>query len=144
MVLAIVVILLALVGFADSAYFTAAHYGFIRPDAPLIPVCSSNAGTCLSLVSTPQARVFGLPNSLFGMGFYGLVFVGAVVRLAHKAWPMVPVYVVISMIAAVLSLYLAYSLVFKLHVFCPLCFTAQAINITLAGIFLGLAISRSG
>ena len=57
--------LLAVVGLSIAMYFTAIAYYWIKPDARWIPAfCQMDEKTCASIVFTPQARVFGLLNSV--------------------------------------------------------------------------------
>ncbi|MBV8529925.1 MAG: vitamin K epoxide reductase family protein [Candidatus Eremiobacteraeota bacterium] len=78
-----------------------------------------------SVVKTPRARLFGVPNSLFGIAYYaalavsiwwvrGPFAIGAV--LAAALW------------AAAVSAFLAYSLLFITRRSCPYCWTSHAVN----------------
>ena len=61
------IVALSIVGFLISSYFTAIAYRWIRPDERWIPAsCRMGEQTCASIVFTPRARVFGLPNSVLG------------------------------------------------------------------------------
>src|SRR5579872_4333139 len=81
-----------------------------------------------SVVQRPAARlVGGIPNALFGLMYYPAVAIavslgsGSARRLAFLA----------SLLAAVMSLVLAYSLLFRTRRSCPYCWTAHFINWTL-------------
>ena len=123
-----VLLVSASVGFAISTYFTAIAYRWIRPDAAWIPTfCRMGEQTCASIVFTPRARVFGLPNSLLGQVFYVALFVG--VPLGFLENPMLfRLYLGASLVTVGLGLYLSYSLLFITRVRCPLCFTSHGLN----------------
>src|SRR5437868_4144851 len=83
-----------------------------------------------SVVKSPRARLFaGLPNALFGAIYYAAV--AAVTWLAHAR-----IFFVLAefaaLFAAATSLYLAYSLLFVTKKECPYCWTAHAVNWSLA------------
>ncbi|MCE2543354.1 MAG: hypothetical protein J4F30_07965 [Acidobacteria bacterium] len=68
---------LAVVGLGISTYFTGVAYRWIRPDTRWIPAfCRMGERTCASIVFTPRARVFGLPNSVLGQVFYVALLAG--------------------------------------------------------------------
>lgn len=64
----IVLFLLALIGFSDSAYLTAEH---IRGN---IPPCSLVSG-CETVLSSPYASLGSIPVAALGMLFYGTILV---------------------------------------------------------------------
>jgi uncharacterized membrane protein len=123
--------LLALTGLWLAIYFTGVTYRWLRPDVRWIPpVCRLKEETCSRIIDTPEARVFGLPNSLLGIGYY-LAILGALVL-----GPLPPVGRAVAAAVAWgtvgLGLYLAYRLIFVLRVPCVLCFTAHALNLVIA------------
>jgi len=79
-----------------------------------------------SVVGQPRARlVGGIPNSVLGLAFYGLMIpaawflsVPAVYEAAFIA----------SVAAAAVSVYLAYSLLFITRMPCPFCWTGHVVN----------------
>jgi uncharacterized membrane protein len=140
MAILVLIIILALAGFADSLYFVLVHYEWTDSEPPEIPMCPvSQNGNCTNVARAPEAHILGVPNSLFGLGFYAAILAAAVARVMFGFWPVPQALAAIAVLAAVLSLYLAYTLVFQLQVLCPLCFTAHAINLCLAGIFVYIA-----
>jgi uncharacterized membrane protein len=136
------VILLSLVGLWDAIYFTLAFYGRVE-SARWVPeiLCAREGSSCVTVVKTPYARVFGWPNSLFGIGYY-LVLIG---------WTFIPARWLVALdmnvsalsflfrflltaasaVTVVLGAYLVYALREKLHVNCPLCYLAHSINAVL-------------
>ena len=126
-----VLIVLSIVGFTVSTYFTGVAYRWIRPDARWIPsFCRMGEQTCASIVFTPRARVFGLPNSLLGQIYYLALSIG--IPLGLLAEPRVLVmYMCVSLLTVVLAVYLSYSLLVLTRVPCKLCFTSHGINVVI-------------
>jgi uncharacterized membrane protein len=127
----VALVLAALLGLVLALYFTGVTYGWLRPDVRWIPpVCRLKEETCQRIIDTPEARVFGLPNSVLGLGYYAVIL-GAV-----AASPLSPaargVVVGIAWGTVGLGVYLAYRLLRVLRVPCVLCFTAHALNLAIA------------
>jgi uncharacterized membrane protein len=127
---------LAILGLVISTYFTAIAYRWINPEAAYVPgFCRMGEKTCASVVFTPRARVFGIPNSVLGQGYY--IFLLACLWTG-TLWsePLVWVVLVSSFLTVLLGIYLTYSLLFITRVNCRLCYTGHVINATLFGILL--------
>ncbi len=123
--------ILAALSFLISSYFTAVAYRWVNPNAGWIPsFCRMGETTCASIVFTPRARVFGLPNSLLGQVFY-LALIAAVVGDFLFTKPLVYFYLLASLVTVFLGMYLSYSLLFITRVPCKLCFTSHAINLAI-------------
>ncbi len=140
------VIVLSLGGLADAFYFTFAYYGRIKK-ARWVPeiLCAREGSSCVTVVQTPYARVFGVPNSLLGI-FYYVLLVGwalggrpLVIVWAGQAVSLAWVLVVASAGTVALGFYLIYALRRKLHTDCPMCYTAHAINLALFVLLIWLA-----
>ena len=83
-----------------------------------------------SVVQSPRARLFGgTPNAVFGTLYYPALALA--VWFATASWQL-GLLLTISAFAAVVSLALAYSLLFVTRMPCPYCWTAHAINLMLA------------
>lgn len=130
---AIAVLVLAIVGLIDSVYMTLAYYHVIQRSPRLFPniVCSPEGGVCTSVVDTPEAHIFGIPNSLLGVGYYAIMLSTAGASIALNRWLFLPGLLGIAGVAAAFSLYLAWLLIFRMRTACVLCFIAQAINLAL-------------
>ncbi len=146
MLLRSLIIALSLAGLADALYFTFAYYGRIK-EARWIPeiLCAREGSSCVTVVQTPYARVFGMPNSLLGIVYYLLLIPWC---LLGRRWFFVAggyavsldsIVILISALTVALGFYLVYALRRKLHINCPLCYTAHAINITLVVLLIILA-----
>ena len=134
-------LLLSVLGFFISLYFTAVAYRWIRPDVPWIPTfCQLGEKTCATIVFTPRARVFGLPNSVLGQVFYVALMAGVGGGFLYSP-PAYYAYLMASLVTVCLGLFLTYSLLFVTRVLCTLCFTSHGINFI---IFLILVLGRTG
>ncbi len=131
-----VLIGLCLLGFVIASFFTGVAYHWVKPNTRWIPaVCRMGEKTCATIVFTPRARVFGLPNSVLGQVFYATL--ATVVVSDGLDEPLVRlVSLGFSGVTVLLGLYLTYSLLFVTRVNCVLCFTSHAINLTLFVILL--------
>ena len=82
-----------------------------------------------SVVQTPRAKLFaGVPNSFIGLLYYPSLT--AVSWLAHSRLPLEAA-LAAALLAAGVSLFLAYSLLFVTKRQCPYCFLAHAVNLAL-------------
>ena len=130
MLIGATVIVLALVGFADALYFTFAYYGRVKK-ARWVPeiLCAREGSNCVTVVQTPYARVFGMPNSMLGIVYYVLLILWALAGSPVPAlrWALIGA----STASVLLGFYLIYSLRRKLYTHCPLCYMAHAINAAL-------------
>ncbi|MEK6303985.1 MAG: vitamin K epoxide reductase family protein [Acidobacteriota bacterium] len=124
-------IILAAVGLYIAAYFVAVYYGVLEASTRLMPrVCRLEERTCQTVLHTPYARVFGVPNSVPGVLYYV-----AVIVLLATGWGVGAIGVTLVAVAwftVLLGFFLAYSLLFIIRIPCPLCLTAHTINLALA------------
>lgn len=125
--------LLSSLGLWISIYFTGVSYGWFPPKVRWVPrICQLKEASCQLVLQTPRAKLFGIPNSLFGITLYLyllLFFLGA-----PLSWALA---LLATGLAALRSIYLAYSLLFVTRIPCPLCFTSHVINLTLF-VYLGV------
>ena len=136
------VVALSLVGLWDAVYFTLAYYGRVE-NARWVPeiLCARDGSSCVTVVKTQYARVFGWPNSLFGIGYYlvliGWTFIPApwLVWLDLNVSGLSFLFRFLLTAAAALTVALGGDLVYalrqKLHIDCPLCYLAHSINAVL-------------
>lgn len=137
-------ILVSLAGIVDSLYFTFAYFGRIKK-ARWVPeiLCAREGSSCVTVVQTPYARVFGVPNSLLGLFYYAalIVWTAGGQHLGDRAPWAVWVLLAASGVTLALGVYLIYALRRKLHVDCPLCYTAHALNAALFVLLVWLQVS---
>jgi len=120
------IILLSSIGLWISIYFTGVFYKWFSPHVFWIPkVCQLDEKSCLSVLETPRAKLFGIPNSAFGILVYSyLITDGLLTFLPAIGFTLL-------IFALLRSIFLAYSLLFITKIPCPLCFTSHAINLCL-------------
>lgn len=125
---------LCIVGLWISVYFTGVSYKWFSPNVKWIPqFCRLKEQSCQLVIFTPRAKLFGIPNSVYGIGLYFyLLFFFLGVSLP---WGIA---FLATGLSVVRSVYLAYSLIFVTRVACPLCFTSHIIN-TILFIYLGFS-----
>jgi uncharacterized membrane protein len=113
---------LAGVGLALSAYFTLAYYGWIEAHALPAAFCRREERSCVTVLQTPYARVFGPPNSVLGLFFHALVGAVAATTLASSAPPawLWQASFVGAVLAVLLAPYLIWALVAQLKTWCRL------------------------
>ena len=120
------ILILSFVGLWISAYFTGVYYKWFRPDVFWIPqVCQLKESSCMMILDTPRAKLFRVPNSVFGIGLYIYLILNSFAHFSSV------VALILLALAVIRSIYLAYSLIFVTKVPCPLCFTGHIINIIL-------------
>ena len=127
-------LILAAVGLAISAFFTLITYGVVPPGGKSVrQFCRMDRDTCITVLGHPDARLFGVPNSLIGMFFYILVVASTAAGMGNALWL---VALIASWIAVGLGVYLVHSLLFKLRIPCVLCYTAHGLNLIIALLML--------
>ena len=142
MIIPSLIFVLSLAGLADALYFTFAYYGRVRK-LKWVPevLCAREGSSCVTVVKTPYARVFGVPNSLLGVFYYGFLIywaelgapvgfeaeIGGEYRILRIGWLLITA----GAVTVLLGFYLVYALRRKLGVDCPLCYAAHAINVVL-------------
>ena len=121
-----VILILSIIGLWISVYFTGVYYKWFQPNVFWMPqICQLKESSCMMIVDTPRAKIFGIPNSVFGIGLYSYLILSIFVYLP-------PVIAILLLgFAVIRSIYLAYSLIFVTKIPCPLCFTSHVINIIL-------------
>ena len=120
------IFVLSVVGLWISVYFTGVYYKWFQPNVSWIPqLCHLKESSCMLILDTPRAKLFGVPNSVFGIGLYTYLIFNL---CTHFSWAIA---LVLLIFAVIRSVYLAYSLIFVTKVPCPLCFTGHIINVIL-------------
>ncbi len=143
MILHTLIIVLSLAGLLNSFYFTLAYYGRIKK-ARWVPevLCAREGSSCVTVLQTPYARVFGVPNSLLGVTYYvGLLVWALGCQRVEEDFPwFLWVLLTAASISLVMARYLTYALREKLRLTCPLCNLAHIVNIALAVLLVLLAL----
>lgn len=131
------IFVLCVIGLWISFYFTGVYYKWFSSSVFWIPkICQLKEANCITILGTPRAKLWGLPNSVYGIALYLYLMatvyvlfadVSAESRLVFSPWAGL----VFLALASARSVYLAYSLIFVTKVPCPLCFTTHVINLIL-------------
>lgn len=125
-----VLLVLALAGILISVYFTGVYYGLLKSNVWWMPaVCQMDEKSCQSIIQTPEARVFGVPNFVLGLVFYILVILTTIGNFEGFLFELV---LAGALFTVILAVYLVYSLRVKLKTDCVLCYTAHVINTLIA------------
>jgi len=120
----------ALAGLGISSYFTLVYYRVVEADNKWIPpFCRMERTACLRILDTPEARVFGIPNSILGMIYYS-----AILFIPMRGFELL--FLIASLLSVGLGLYLVLALVYRQKTHCPLCYTAHGINLVIANLFI--------
>jgi len=120
----------AICGLAIASYFSLVYYDVLEPDNRWIPFfCRMERQSCIYILSTPQAKVFRVPNSVLGVLYYAAILVLPI--------SVFEIYFLIASIFAVgIGMYLVHALIVKLRTPCPLCYTAHGINLVIANLLI--------
>jgi uncharacterized membrane protein len=119
---------LAVIGLLISAYFAAIYHKLAPSIDRFIPgFCRIEPATCTSVLQSPQARLFGIPNFDLGILYYtGLLGTSVLPTLWKQLFGVV---FLGSIITVLTGFYLSYVLVFRLRIRCRLCFLSHAVNL---------------
>ena len=90
-----------------------------------------------SVVSSPRARITRVPNAFVGLVYYSLLL--ALTPFLTWAYPLaVHAALAAGLVAALASIYLAYSLLFVTRMPCGYCWTGHVVNWTLLALLVWL------
>ena len=124
----------AFAGLLIALYFSLVYFEVIEADNRWIPsFCRMEKGACMRILDTPQAKVLGVPNSALGVIYYLAILFVPMDRYE-------PLFLIASIFSVGLGMYLVHALVVRLQIHCPLCYTAHAINLVIANLFIIRAI----
>jgi uncharacterized membrane protein len=140
------IVALSFAGLLISLYFTFAYYGRIKK-ASWVPeiLCAREGSSCVTVLQTPYARVFGVPNSLLGIVYYLLIIAVAAHGLetplhgVHYVVPPIHIVFLPSLATVLLGFYLVYALWQKLAIHCALCYATHALNLVLFVLLMAAA-----
>jgi uncharacterized membrane protein len=118
---------LSVFGLLISAYFAAVYHKVLPNIDRYVPrFCRPDSHTCATVLQTSQARLFGFPNVDLGLLYYASLLLSAILP---TLWTQLQFMLLLgSIVTIVAGFYLAYVLVFQLHVLCTLCFASHAVN----------------
>src|SRR5689334_17486274 len=112
-----------IIGLAASAVLTVEKLALLR-DPAYVPSCSINPIlSCGSVMTKPQAEVFGFPNSLLGIAGFAVVVTVAVALLAgatFRRWFWGGLQVGVTL-GAVFVHWLMFQSLYRIQALCPYC-----------------------
>lgn len=127
--LPLVIALLALIGLVDSTYLTLAHYGVVsRESIETSGICQLTSGSCVGVILSPQASIAGIPHAVLGAAYFVVLLTAAVVRMVIGRWFAPWEMLGFLILGLAFSAYLTQELILRMHIPCPFCLTAHAIN----------------
>lgn len=118
----ILLLIVAVIGFADAAYLSFEHYQGV------IPPCSLTSG-CEQVLTSSYSTVAGIPVSLGGAIYYFLVALGAFIYLESKYAASVKPHhekflryaLLVTILGFIASLWFVYIQIFVIHSYCVYC-----------------------
>ena len=126
---------LGTLGLLDAVYFTLVTYGWLRPDPRWLPgICRMDTDTCARIVQSRWAKVFGLPNSVYGIAWYAIVIVAGVAGLVTGTIARCQDLAGAALVVVAVSLLLVWALVARLRTPCALCYAAHVVNVLILGV----------
>ncbi len=111
---AVLVLLIALIGFADAGYLTIEHFQGV------VPPCTITTG-CEQVLTSPFSIVLGLPVSLLGAIYYALVAAGAFAYLEGKHERLFRWSLGMTIFGLIASLWFVFLQMFIIHSYCAYC-----------------------
>lgn len=127
------VVVLALIGLADSLYLAISHYR-VHTDIGYTSFCAlSRTINCDTVSSSPYAVFLNVPFAIWGIVGYAFVFFILVLagirdRKKQRLWPLL---FWISLLYSLGSLALAGVSTFLIHSYCIMCIVSYLVNFTL-------------
>jgi uncharacterized membrane protein len=117
-------VLLAAVGLADTVYLVmkSATGGSV--------VCNVLNG-CNTVLNSSWSEIAGLPTAVYGLGYYGLLFVFSLAYLIWRDYLILQLLAVISTVGVLVSLFLVYLQLFVIGAVCEYCMLSALTTVCL-------------
>lgn len=123
----------AFIGLVASTTLTVEKFE-LAENSDYIPSCTfGTAFTCSSVMESPQAAAFGIPNPLLGIAGFAAVMAIGVIMLTGAALPrwFRATFVTGLGLATAFCLWLAWQAVYDIHALCIYCMIVWAVTITM-------------
>jgi len=118
-----VLIILAVIGFADATFLTIEHY------SNSIPPCTTDG--CETVLTSSYSSIAGIPVALFGAMYYLTMLILLMIYLDAKIEKVLRIALFFSIFGFIFSLYFLYLQAFVINAYCQYCllsaFTSTAI-----------------
>ena len=118
----IVLVTVAIIGFADSVYLTIEHF------QNRIPPCT--IGGCETVLTSKYAEFFGIPVSLLGSIYYFLLALFSLLFIDFKKEILLKIPFVFLFFGVLASIWFSYLQIFVIKAFCPYCAVSAIISLT--------------
>jgi uncharacterized membrane protein len=140
------VLIAGVVGLVASAALTVEKIAILR-NPSYVPSCNFNPiVSCGSVMTTPQASVFGFPNSLIGIAAFSVVVVSGVLAVTKVPLPQ---WYWIGLAAATLAgaafvHWLIFQSLYRIGALCPYCMAVWVVTITLLVVVASITFRPAG
>ncbi|MDE1966752.1 MAG: vitamin K epoxide reductase family protein [Patescibacteria group bacterium] len=131
--LIIVVLAVAIIGFADAGYLSIEHF------KDVIPPCSITGG-CEKVLTSQFAVILGIPVSLLGAAYYFSICCGLFAFLESRNHEVLRVTLLLTILGFLASLWFVFLQAFVIHSYCAYCLGSAATSTVLfilAAVILG-------
>lgn len=122
--LAVSVLVIAVLGFADASYLALEHYRGV------IPPCSIVSG-CETVLTSPYSLIAGIPVSLLGAIYYLIIAIGVFAYLDTRRSAVLKWTLSLTVFGLIMSLWFIYAQAFIIGAWCLYCLGSAASSITL-------------
>ncbi|MFH0776643.1 MAG: vitamin K epoxide reductase family protein [Patescibacteria group bacterium] len=116
--------ILAGLGLLLSLYTLYLHWQSKRAENYKAACDLSDRMSCMKSIRSAEGKMFGLPNGVYGIGFYAAIGVATLSEFQNYLWPL-------AIIGMLFSVYFGYQLYFKVKTFCVVCTSIYLINLLL-------------
>ena len=124
--------IVSLVGMADTIYVTINHYKGVIPPCTLLNGCET-------VLTSKYSEIFGIPIALIGALFYSTVFLSALAYLKTKNNKIIIVFLVLTALAFLMSLFFVYLQFFVIKAVCEYCLISAAASTILFAVSVFMA-----
>ena len=107
------VLVIALIGFADATYLTVEHFQGV------IPPCTLSG--CEYVLTSHFSSLFGIPTALLGSIYYLVISVGVFLYIDTKKTAILKYTLLLTVFGFLFSLWFLYLQAFVIHAFCQYC-----------------------
>ena len=130
--------IVSLIGLADTFFVTINHYKGVIPPCTLLNGCET-------VLTSKYSEIFGVPIALFGALFYGIVFLSALAYLKTKNNKIIIVFLILTALAFLMSLFFIYLQFFVIKAVCEYCLTSAAASTILfaTSVFMARRVAES-
>ncbi len=119
----ILLLVVALIGFADATYLTIEHY------SNKIPPCS--IGGCETVLTSPYSQFAGIPVSLMGSIYYFFIILMMFMYYDTKREIFLRLPMMLSVLGLISSLWFMAVMIFIIKAICPYCIVSALTSITI-------------